>query len=79
MEATNTNNFPSIERTLPSTYQEVEEEIQDLLKNDDIPQHGLLFYLVYNDDKKNRSCLSKILQKCFSKILILWTFLLQEE
>ncbi|KAL2088945.1 hypothetical protein ACEWY4_015844 [Coilia grayii] len=39
-EATNKENLPSIERTLPGIYQEVEGEIQDLLQNDEIPQHG---------------------------------------
>ncbi|XP_062405368.1 malignant fibrous histiocytoma-amplified sequence 1 homolog isoform X2 [Sardina pilchardus] len=39
-EVTNKENFPSIERTLPGIYQEVEKEIQDLLREDDIPQHG---------------------------------------
>ncbi|XP_041917847.1 malignant fibrous histiocytoma-amplified sequence 1 homolog isoform X1 [Alosa sapidissima] len=39
-EVTNKDNFPSIERTLPGIYQEVEKEIQDLLIEDDIPQHG---------------------------------------
>ncbi|XP_063043980.1 malignant fibrous histiocytoma-amplified sequence 1 homolog isoform X2 [Engraulis encrasicolus] len=39
-EATNKENLPSIERTLPGIYQEVEREIQDLLQNNEIPLHG---------------------------------------
>ncbi|KAJ8417695.1 hypothetical protein AAFF_G00225380 [Aldrovandia affinis] len=34
--------FPSIERTLPHRYQEVESSIQDLKENKDIPEHGIM-------------------------------------
>ncbi|KPP77736.1 malignant fibrous histiocytoma-amplified sequence 1-like, partial [Scleropages formosus] len=34
--------FPNIERTLPSSYQEVESLIQSLLKEEDIPEHGIV-------------------------------------
>lgn len=39
-EVLNKDTFPSIEQTLPRCYYEVENHIQELLKNGDIPEHG---------------------------------------
>ncbi|KAL1271040.1 hypothetical protein QQF64_030056 [Cirrhinus molitorella] len=41
-EVLNKATFPSIEQTLPRIYYEVENDIQELLKNDDIAKHGIM-------------------------------------
>ncbi|XP_051563673.1 malignant fibrous histiocytoma-amplified sequence 1-like isoform X2 [Myxocyprinus asiaticus] len=41
-EILNKDTFPYIEQTLPRCYREVETDIQELLKNGDIPQHGIV-------------------------------------
>lgn len=43
-EVLNKETFPSIEQTLPRCYCEVENEIQELLKNGDIAEHGQYFF-----------------------------------
>lgn len=39
----NKDTFPNIEQTLPRCYHEVEADIQELLRNGDISEHGLYF------------------------------------
>lgn len=53
-EVLNKDTFPSIEQTLPRCYYEVENHIQELLKNGDIPEHGIVSQDVFLDELKNR-------------------------
>lgn len=46
-EVLNTEIFPNLEQTLPRCYYEVENDIQDLLEKDDIPEHGQFFFVFF--------------------------------
>ncbi|XP_016430546.1 malignant fibrous histiocytoma-amplified sequence 1 homolog [Sinocyclocheilus rhinocerous] len=53
-EVLNKETFPSIEQTLPRCYCEVENDIQDLLKNGDIAEHGIASQTALLYELKNR-------------------------
>ncbi|XP_042616611.1 malignant fibrous histiocytoma-amplified sequence 1-like [Cyprinus carpio] len=53
-EVLNKETFPSIEQTLPRCYCEVENEIQELLKNGDIAEHGIVSQSSLLYELKNR-------------------------
>lgn len=50
----NKDTFPNMEQTLPTCYHEVENDIQEFLKNGDIPEHGIFNQDDLLDELKNR-------------------------
>ncbi|XP_073693063.1 malignant fibrous histiocytoma-amplified sequence 1 homolog [Garra rufa] len=77
-EVLNKDTFPSIEQTLPRCYYEVEKDIQELLKNGDIAEHGIvsqstLLYLLKNrQDTLDNNKLQLILQYLHRIGIIMW-------
>ncbi|XP_051573444.1 malignant fibrous histiocytoma-amplified sequence 1-like [Myxocyprinus asiaticus] len=53
-EVLNKDTFPNIEQTLPRCYHEVETDLQELLKNGDIPQHGIVAQKDLLNELQNR-------------------------
>ncbi|XP_026070751.1 malignant fibrous histiocytoma-amplified sequence 1-like [Carassius auratus] len=53
-EVLNKETFPSIDQTLPRCYCEVENDIQELLKNGDISEHGIVSQSTLLCQLKNR-------------------------
>ncbi|XP_030650044.1 malignant fibrous histiocytoma-amplified sequence 1 homolog [Chanos chanos] len=74
----NKNTFPNIEMTLPRCYQEVEQDIKKLIKEEAIPQHGivalddLLAQLKDRHEELNNEKLSCILRYLHRIGIIMW-------
>ncbi|XP_056602695.1 malignant fibrous histiocytoma-amplified sequence 1 [Triplophysa dalaica] len=74
----NKETFPNIEQTLPKCYHEVEADIQELLRNGDISEHGivtqdiLLYELKNRHDTLNHDKLKLILQYLHRIGVIMW-------
>ncbi|KAK7170134.1 hypothetical protein R3I94_000389 [Phoxinus phoxinus] len=50
----NKDTFPNIEKTLPMSYYDVEKDIYELVRNEDIPKHGIVSQNVLLSELKNR-------------------------